>query len=162
MMADGKGDETEGKGWGSAPPPPMAIMMDANPPPTPASMKGMWQDTLGNAIEVTLFWDRTVTAWLTGQRGSKQLSIWLDPYGRIQCGNGVLHQVGYMSSWPIPQGTLPSHLAWRTQDWRISTWQRTSAPPPPPPLEGEAAPAAGSRGRNRKGGPKGVGKGDDH
>jgi hypothetical protein len=104
------------------------------PPPPSNLIAGTWQDSLGNTIWVPLAHMPHIepVAWLFGPKGSKGLPFSLDKWRRLWCGNGLLHQVGYAGAAGSPFGQeLPTHLAWRTTQWRISVWVRVGPPPPP-------------------------------
>jgi len=160
-----KGEKGDGKGWkggkGDLAGPvliPGEIVLDAAPPPPPQCIAGGWRDSLGNEIQVPLPTDGILTAFLSSTEGGrKELSIWLDQWGRLQCGNGILHQASYPCGWPVPPGMPPSRLFWRTRDWRTSTWERVGAPlaPPPPPPQ-----HPGGHGKAKRGG-KGYATGND-
>jgi hypothetical protein len=143
-----------GKGWLTStkeeggPPLPSDLTMAAAPPPPLHSLAGTWFDSLGNMIQVPLY---PPVAWFTGISGMSQHELTQDNWGRLWCGNGVLHQVGY-SGGPLAQDMPPSHLSWRTTAWKFSIWERVAAPPEPPAPPGETWSAKGRQGKKGSGG----------
>lgn len=102
---------------------PSGMSLAPSPPPELPAIAGCWQDTLGNNVQVPYPPDdpQDPTAYLTNDsQGRRQVRFGLDKFGRLWCGNGVLYRIGY----PNLDGDHPSHLAWRTVDWRISVWTR--------------------------------------
>jgi len=130
---------------------PSELTVSANPPPPLTALAGTWFDSLGNMVQVPLY---PAVAWFTGTAGTSQHELTLDKWGRLWCGNGVLHQVGY-SAGPLSQDMPPSHLSWRTTAWKFSIWERIAAAPeaPGPPA------GKGEKKERKKGGGKEGGKG---
>lgn len=116
---------------------PLALAAPLPPPPAIA-FTGTWKDQLGNTIKV----DSSATglvAHAVGTRGSHDWKFITDGWCRVWCGNGMLHQVGYPAESGPQRGIkIPSHFAWRTQNWQISVWERIATrmlPPGPPPTQ---------------------------
>jgi len=136
-----------GKGYNSQPEQQSSyqhgeVVLNASPPPPPQALVGMWRDSLGNAIQVNLSPEGALSAWLSREEGPKELGIWLDQWGELQCGNGTLHQASYACRWPVPPGMAPNHLFWHTKNWlKISIWERLG----PPPQAANASHQAASR-----------------
>lgn len=102
---------------------PSGMSLGPTPPPDLSVIAGCWQDTLGNNVQVPYPPDdpKDPAAVLTNvSRGRREVKLGLDRFGRLWCGNGVLYRIGY----PSLRGSRPSHLAWRTIDWRMSVWTR--------------------------------------
>jgi hypothetical protein len=134
----------------SGPPLPCDLTASPTPPPPLHSLAGTWLDTLGNVIQVPLY---PPMAWFTSESGSTNRELSLDKWGRLWCGNGVLHAVGYNAG-PMSQDMPPTHLSWRTTAWKFSVWERVSAPPVAPP-----APSKGKGFSDARGAGKGGGRG---
>lgn len=130
------------------PPLPSDLTVAGLPPPPLASLAGGWFDSLGNMIQIPLY---PPVAFFQGQGGFSQHELTQDKWGRLWCGNGVLHQVGY-SGGPLAQDMPPSHLSFRTTAWKFSVWERVAAPPlPPAPPEQEKGNSKGRRGGKNSG-----------
>lgn len=93
--------------------------------PSVAKFAGAWQDTLGNKITVVATKGAAIVEGKSKGSGKSTHKEWRftsDQYGRMWCGNGTLYQVGYQEG-----VENPSHIAWRTQDWKISLWTREAS-----------------------------------
>jgi len=168
---DWKGGGAGGVGWKESSkeeggvPLPADVTVSGAPPPPAHHLAGTWYDSLGNMIQVPLF---PPVAYFAGTGGSSAHELTLDKWGRLWCGNGVLHQVGY-SGGPMAQDLPPSHLSFRTTAWKFSVWERIAyaeAPPPPPEGGDKRRKNAGGKGgkKGRDGDSKGKGsrqKGSD-
>jgi len=154
-------EETQAESWksngwksrakeDSGPPLPCDMTVSPTPPPPLQSLAGAWFDTLGNMIQVPLY---PPMAWFTSNSGTTERQLSLDKWGRLWCGNGVLHAVGYNNSGPMSQDMPPSHLSWRTTAWKFSVWERVAAPPSAP-----APPATKGKGNNSRATGKGGGR----
>jgi len=118
------------------------------PPPPLQTLAGPWKDSLGNLIDVRSVPYPSVT--LISDHGPKELSFSQDKWGRLWCGNFVLHEVGYNDFAPEP-----ASIAWRTTTWQTSVWQRTGPPPPAVPISWQGKGGKGSTWHGGKGNWKG-------